>query len=117
MFWFRLGSLMMFLAVGLGAFGAHAMRSKLTEYSLEVYKTAVLYHMIHALGLFVIGYLSGLSNDPKIGWAGILLITGIILFSGSLYVLSATGLKWLGAITPLGGISFLAAWVLIFLSK
>ncbi len=107
----------MVLAVALGAFGAHALRSKLTDYSVDIYKTAVLYHMIHALGLFVIGYLSGLSNDPKIGWAGFFLIAGIILFSGSLYLLSVTGLKWLGAITPLGGSSFLTGWVLIFLSK
>lgn len=117
MIWFKIGSLMMFFTVALGAFGAHALRGKLTEYSLDVYKTAVLYHMIHALGLFVVGYLSQLSSDPKIGSAGIFLVVGIVLFSGSLYALSVTGMKWLGAITPLGGLSFLMAWVLIFLSK
>ena len=117
MIWFKLGSLMMFLAVALGAFGAHALRSKLTEYSLDVYKTAVLYHMIHSLGLLVVGYLSNLTHDPKIGWAGIFFTAGIILFSGSLYLLAVTGCKWPGAITPLGGLSFLTGWSLIFLSK
>ena len=108
---------MMFFAVALGAFGSHAFKSRLTEYSLDVYKTAVLYHLVHAMGLFVVGYLSGITNDPKIGWAGIFLILGIILFSGSLYLLAATGYKWLGAITPLGGLSFLTAWFFIFLIK
>ena len=70
MIWIKLGSLMMFLAVGLGAFGAHALRKKLTGYYLDVYKTAVLYHFIHALGLFVIAWLSTQTQDPKISYAG-----------------------------------------------
>lgn len=117
MIWVKVGSFLMLLAVSLGAFGAHALRGKLTDYSLDIYKTAVLYHMAHALGLFLIAYLSALSPDPKIGWAGIFLVAGIILFSGSLYVLAVTGCKWLGAITPLGGLAFLVAWGLILMSK
>lgn len=115
--WIKIGSLLMFLAVALGAFGAHALKAKLTDYYLDVYNTAVLYHFIHALGLFVVAWLSTQSADPKITGAGIAFIIGIILFSGSLYVLSVTGIKWLGAITPLGGLSFLTGWALLTFSK
>lgn len=104
----------MFIGVALGAFGSHALRGKLSEYSLEIYKTGVLYHFIHALGLFAVAWLSTQFTDPKITWSGIFMIAGIFLFSGSLYALSVTGIKMLGAITPLGGLSFLAAWVLLF---
>ena len=107
----------MFLAVALGAFGAHMLRGKLNGYSLDVYKTAVLYHFIHALALFVVAWVSTQSSDPKIQTAGICFIVGIILFSGSLYALSVTGIKWLGAITPLGGLSFLMGWFLLFVIK
>jgi uncharacterized membrane protein YgdD (TMEM256/DUF423 family) len=117
MIWVKIASILMFLGVALGAFGAHALRSKLTDHYLDVYKTGVLYHFIHALGLFVVAWLSTVSTDPKINLAGIFMVLGIVLFSGSLYVLSVTGIKWLGAITPLGGLSFLAAWILLFLIK
>lgn len=105
----------MFLGVALGAFGAHALRSRLSEYQLDVYKTAVLYHFIHALGIFVAAFLRTLSADPKLTAAAICFILGIMLFSGSLYLLAVTGQKWLGAITPLGGLSFLAGWLLMSL--
>ncbi|MEI7998869.1 MAG: DUF423 domain-containing protein [Candidatus Omnitrophota bacterium] len=121
MVWIKVASFLMFLAVGLGAFGAHALKSKLSEYSLDVYKTAVLYHFIHALGLFVVAWLTtqipqGLPAARQVNLAGIFMLAGIILFSGSLYALSLTGVKGLGAITPIGGLSFLTAWVLLFLS-
>ena len=93
MIWVKIGSLFMFLAVALGAFGAHALRDKLTGHSLEVYKTAVLYHFIHALGLFVVAWVSTQWSDPKIHLAGLFLVIGIVLFSGSLYLLSVTGAK------------------------
>lgn len=115
--WLRIAGIFMFLGVALGAFGSHALKAKLSEYSIDVYKTAVLYHLIHGLGIFVVFYLSSLTNDPKVQWAGILLVVGIILFSGSLYLLAITGQKWLGAITPLGGLAFLGAWLLIVLIK
>ena len=115
--WIKWGGLMMFSGVALGAFGAHALREKLAGYSLDIFKTAVMYHLIHAMGLFVIAWLQTITTDPKINLAGVFLIAGIILFSGSLYLLSVTGVKWLGAITPLGGMAFLAAWAIIFTIK
>lgn len=117
MSWIKLASLLMFLAVALGAFGAHALKGRVDPYILDVFKTGVLYHMIHALGLFVVAWLSTVSQDPKVAWAGYLMIAGIVLFSGSLYAMSLTGLRPLGAITPLGGLSFLAAWFLILMVK
>jgi uncharacterized membrane protein YgdD (TMEM256/DUF423 family) len=117
MTWTQIGSLLMFAAVALGAFGSHALRSKLSEYALDVYKTAVLYHFIHALGIFIVAWLSTQSSNPKIVYAGIAFITGIVLFSGSLYALSISGIKALGAITPLGGLAFLLGWALLFLTK
>ena len=117
MLWVRLGSFFMFLAVLLGAFGAHALRTKLDPYALEIYKTAVFYHFIHALGLFIVAWLTTLSQDPKLTSAGIFLCLGIFLFSGSLYLMSVLGWKFLGPITPLGGLSFLIAWMLIFVTR
>ncbi len=117
MIWVKIASGAMFLAVMLGAFGSHALRGKISDYDLDVYKTAVFYHMIHALGLFAIAWLSTVSQDPKVNLAGIFMLAGIIIFSGSLYALSITGVKWLGAVTPLGGLSFLVAWTLLLLVK
>jgi uncharacterized membrane protein YgdD (TMEM256/DUF423 family) len=117
MIWVRAACLFMFLAVALGAFGAHAIRGRISDYYLDVYKTAVLYQFIHALGLCVVAWLSTVSSDPKITLAGFLMAAGIIIFSGSLYVLSLTGIKWLGALTPIGGLCFLAAWGCLFLAK
>jgi len=114
MIWTKLGSLFMFLAVALGAFGSHALRDKLDAHYLDVYKTGVLYHFFHAMALFVVAWLITHGANPKAQWAGICFITGIILFSGSLYLLSITGIKWLGAITPLGGLAFLVGWGLLF---
>ncbi len=113
--WIKIAATFMFLGVAFGAFGSHALRGKLDNYSLDVYRTAVLYHLIHAMGIFIVAYLSSLTQDPKIHWAGIFLAAGILLFSGSLYLLAITGQKWLGAITPLGGLSFLIAWGLLIL--
>ncbi len=112
--WARWGTLAMFLAVGLGAFGSHALRGKISEYSMDIYKTAVLYHVVHAQGLLILAWFSSISNNPKTEWVGVLLILGITLFCGSLYLLAVTGQKWLGAITPFGGICFLLAWLTFF---
>jgi uncharacterized membrane protein YgdD (TMEM256/DUF423 family) len=113
-----LGSINAFLAVALGAFGAHALKSRLTASNmLDVYQTGVHYHLIHALALLAVALLSdklgGSSLVSASGWA---LFVGIILFSGSLYVLSLTGIKPLGAITPFGGVAFLAGWVMLALA-
>ena len=114
MIWTKLASLFMAVGIALGAFGAHALRAKLTGSQMDIYKTASFYHLIHALGLFVVAWVSAQTQDPKILWAGVMMILGIVLFSGSLYALSITGLKWLGAITPLGGICFIISWLIIF---
>ncbi len=114
--WIKVASGLMFLAVALGAFGSHALRGKISDYYLDVYKTAVLYHMVHALGLFAVAWLSTTITGPRVNMAGMFMLAGILLFSGSLYILSVTGIKWLGAITPIGGLCFLIAWVLLFLA-
>lgn len=114
--WILWGSLLMFLAVALGAFGAHGLKSHLSAYGMEIYRVAVLYHLIHGLALFIVAWLANQTVDPRIGYAGIAFVGGILLFSGSLYVLAVTETKWLGAITPLGGLSFLAGWLFIFLT-
>jgi uncharacterized membrane protein YgdD (TMEM256/DUF423 family) len=106
----------MFLAVALGAFGAHALRARLAPEMVAVFEVGVRYHVYHALALFAVAWVwerspGGLAQAS--GWA---FTIGIVLFSGSLYLLSATGVRWLGAITPLGGTAFLAGWVLLFLA-
>ncbi len=104
---FRTAAAFAFLAVALGAFGAHALRDTLTaNNTTEVWKTAVLYHFVHALALLVLATLPGAGRLP----AG-LFIAGIVLFSGSLYLLALTNLKWLGPITPLGELCFLVGWL------
>ena len=109
-------SILLTLAVAIGAFGAHGLKSHLSETMLQTYKTGVEYHFYHALGLMLIGVLSLSIPSGLINWSAIFLTAGIILFSGSLYILAITGIKWLGAITPLGGLSFIAGWVLLFVA-
>jgi uncharacterized membrane protein YgdD (TMEM256/DUF423 family) len=109
-----LGAGLAFLAVALGAFGAHALKTKLSADMLAVYQTGVQYHITHALALLVVASLSEkLDNKKTVLWVGRLMVAGIILFSGSLYLLALTGVKVLGAITPLGGICFLTAWAML----
>ena len=108
-----LGAVNGFLAVGLGAFGAHGLKGKLSTDLLAVYHTGVQYHTTHALALVAVGIAAHWWPDsPYLKAAGWSLLAGIVLFSGSLYLLSITGTRWLGAITPLGGMAFLIAWVL-----
>jgi len=109
-------SVLLALAVALGAFGAHGLKSQLSTDMLQTYKTGVDYHFYHALGLLLIGILAVTFPSELMKWSAILLTAGIILFSGSLYVLAVSGIKWLGAITPIGGLSFIAGWVLLFLA-
>ncbi|NOQ15468.1 MAG: DUF423 domain-containing protein [Methyloprofundus sp.] len=104
------------LAVAMGAFGAHGLKAILSPEMLTVYKTAVTYQMWHALGLSIVALLRAQNPEVKLlTYAGWLMFAGIILFSGSLYLLSLSGLSWLGMITPLGGICFLGAWLLIII--
>jgi len=109
-------SFLLALAVALGAFGAHGLKSQLSTDMMQTYKTGVDYHFYHALGLLLIGILAVSFPSELMKWSAILLTAGIILFSGSLYLLAVSGIKWLGAITPIGGLSFIAGWVLLFLA-
>lgn len=115
-----IGAIVAAIAVMLGAFGAHALKDKFTtpRYA-AIWETAVQYHMYHALGLIGIGILSNaalLGSTSLLVWAGYLMLTGIIFFSGSLYILAVTGINKLGAITPIGGVLFIIAWVLVAIS-
>ena len=108
------GSISAFLAVGLGAFGAHILKSKLSLEMMEVYQTGIHYHIFHSLGLILIGIIAyWISQSPLVNWSGGLILAGIIIFSGSLYVLSITGIRTLGAITPIGGVAFIVGWLLL----
>jgi uncharacterized membrane protein YgdD (TMEM256/DUF423 family) len=110
-FGFFLGSLGCLLGVAFGAFGAHALRNRFDAYSLGVFETAVQYQFYHSLGLLAAGILLAQFPSSMLVKSSIFLfVLGILLFSGSLYLLSFTGLKWLGAITPLGGLAFIAGW-------
>lgn len=100
----------MFLGVGIGAFGAHALKSFMSAEGRAVYETGVVYHLVHALALLVVGLLQRVSPHPKLPRIGWLFAAGIALFSGSLYALGVTGIRILGAITPLGGVCFLMGW-------
>ncbi len=110
-----IGSLLALLAVALGAFGAHGLEDKIDADLLAAYKTGVQYHMFHALGLIALGIVSDkLSGaEGSLRWAGRLLTAGIVLFSGSLYVMAVTDIKPLGIITPFGGVAFLAGWAFL----
>jgi len=109
---FRIAAALCFLAVALGAFGAHSLKQMLeTHGMLDVWNKAVLYHFIHALALLVLA-LYGAAN--RSGWW--LLFAGIFIFSGSLYVMALTNLRWLGAITPIGGLCFLAGWAWLIIA-
>ncbi len=105
------------IAVMLGAFGAHALRDRLTPDLLDTFKTGVSYQMYHALALVAVALaLSRLPGSTLLGIAGWLFIAGTVLFSGSLYILAAAGARWLGAITPFGGIAFIAGWFCLVLA-
>lgn len=108
------GAIAAFIGVGMGAFGAHGLKSVLSPEMLNVYKTAVDYQMWHALGLLLIALLQSQTHDAKLlCYSGWLMLAGIILFSGSLYLLSILNIKQLGIITPFGGMAFLSAWLLL----
>ncbi|HZG70898.1 MAG TPA: DUF423 domain-containing protein [Chondromyces sp.] len=112
-----LGAINAFLSVALGAFGAHGLEGKVEPKYLEVWKTGVQYQMFHAAGLLVVGVLFGqLPASSLLSWSGWMMLIGIILFSGSLYALTLSKISILGAITPLGGVSFLVGWVLLILA-
>lgn len=112
-----LSSISGILAVSLGAFGAHALKDKLTkEGTLDTYQTAVQYQFYHTLALLTIALLMIKYQSQWLNYAGYSMTFGILIFSGSLYVLCFTGMKWLGAITPIGGLLFIAGWVFLLLT-
>ncbi|MEX0721556.1 MAG: DUF423 domain-containing protein [Balneolaceae bacterium] len=100
------------IAVAAGAFGAHALRNTLSPERLETWQTAVQYHVWHALGLFLLALIAN-QFQVNVLWPASLLLAGILIFSGSLYVLCLTDKSWLGAITPIGGIAFISGWFLL----
>ena len=108
-----LGGVFGFLGVALGAFGAHLLKDKLAPDMLDVFEVGVRYHMVHALALLAVGLAAAQWPESGVGLSGWLFAVGILIFSGSLYILALTGVKWLGAITPIGGAAFLAGWAVL----
>jgi uncharacterized membrane protein YgdD (TMEM256/DUF423 family) len=117
MLWVRVGAVAMLLAVALGAFGAHALRQRISPEMLAVFEVGVRYHVYHALALFAVAWVAERAPGSLAQASGWAFALGIVVFSGSLYLLSVTGVRWLGAITPIGGTAFLAGWVLLFLAS
>jgi uncharacterized membrane protein YgdD (TMEM256/DUF423 family) len=119
-FFLQAGSLLGLIGVGIGAFGAHSLRAKLTAAGrMDTFETAVKYQFYHALALVLVGILmQQLASNPTalkyLNWSGYGFLIGVLIFSGSLYVLCLTGVTWLGAITPLGGLFMIAGWALLF---
>ena len=113
--WSAIGAIALALAVIIGAFGAHALQGRLDTYSRGIYETGVMYHFFHALGILIVSVLprTGALSASRSSWICLLLAVGIALFSGSLYALALSGVRMLGAVTPFGGLSFIAAWVLL----
>jgi uncharacterized membrane protein YgdD (TMEM256/DUF423 family) len=105
----------MFLGVGIGAFGAHALKDRLSEPMKAVFETGVRYQLIHGLALFAVAWLASVSSSKLVGAAGWAFAAGILLFSGSLYILALTGVRAWGAATPLGGLAFLVGWACLVL--
>lgn len=112
-----IGAISALLSVALGAFGAHMLEGRIPAKYIDTWGKGVQYQMFHAAGLLIVGLLAGKIGTPSVlNWSGWLMLFGTVVFSGSLYVLSVTQIKVLGAITPIGGVSFLAAWVLLIIA-
>jgi len=110
----QLGSIMMALSVGLGAFGAHALKQTLLDNNMSaVYSTAVQYQFYHSLGLFIVAFVAHIKDIKLVNTAGNFMFVSTIIFSGSLYIMTISGIKWLGAITPIGGTGFIIAWLML----
>ncbi len=108
-----LAALNLFIGVASGAFGAHALHDRLSPALSAVWQTGVHYQQLHGLGLFAVAWLLAQSGAAIFRWAGMVMLAGIALFSGSLYAMALTEIRWLGAITPLGGLAFLIAWAMV----
>lgn len=113
------GAVNALLSVAFGAFGAHMLEGRVAEKYLDTWQTAVQYQMFHSIGLMVVAVLMSTTLIGPLGslsWAGYLMLAGIVIFSGSLYVLSLTGISILGAITPIGGVAFIAGWIMLIIA-
>ncbi len=111
------GALSAFIAVAAGAFGAHALKVRLEPDLLAAFETGARYQMYHAIALFIAAYATGDEEECRYGrWAGWGFLIGTILFSGSLYILALTGIRTFGAVTPLGGVALLLAWIFLLLA-
>lgn len=113
------GAVNALLSVAFGAFGAHMLEGRVADKYLDTWQTAVQYQMFHSIGLMVVAVLMSTTFIGPLGslsWAGYLMLAGIIIFSGSLYVLSLTGISILGAVTPIGGVAFIAGWVMLIIA-
>ncbi|MET0691070.1 MAG: DUF423 domain-containing protein [Candidatus Binatia bacterium] len=115
-FFFLSGAVAAFIAVALGAFGAHSLKTKLSADMLNIFEIGVRYQMYHALGLIAVAWATTRWPEANLNAAGWAFIVGIVVFSGSLYLLSATDIRWLGAITPIGGLAFLIGWAILIWS-
>lgn len=106
-----LGGLLIALATISGAFGAHALQTRLSPERLDIYETAVRYHFFHALGLLAIGLAARSIDVPALRWSAVLVVAGIVLFSGSIYALSFSAPRFIGILTPIGGVALIAGWL------
>jgi uncharacterized membrane protein YgdD (TMEM256/DUF423 family) len=113
---FSIGALSAMISVAAGAFGAHALRTRLSPEYLSTFETAARYQMYHGLALLAVAWAASRWPGALPQWAGWLFVAGTVLFSGSLYILSLSGIRWWGAVTPLGGVAFLAGWLCLGLS-
>jgi len=115
MTWGFIGALLMAAGVGSGAFGAHILKDRLDAYSMGIWEKAVFYHFVHALGMLIVAALmrAGALTQSASGAISATMLAGIVLFSGSLYALALSGVRVLGAVTPFGGVAFIAAWLML----
>ena len=107
---------MMALSVVFGAFGAHALKDVLDEHMTKVYHTAIEYQFYHSLGMFVVAFVAYINDDKKVKIAGYIMVVSTAVFCGSLYAMTITEFKWLGAITPIGGTGFIISWIMLLVS-
>lgn len=113
--WTSIAAILLALAVCAGAFGAHALKGRLDQYAKDIYEKAVFYQFVHALGILIVAGIQANTSTP-IKYANLIcamFTVGTVLFSGSLYLLAISGIRWLGAVTPIGGVAFILAWVIL----
>jgi len=111
--WIIIGSALAALAVAIGAFGAHGLKSRVSADDLIIFETGVRYHMYHSLALILLGLIGVNFQSNVVQLPAILFLVGIIIFSGTLYLIPLTGLRWLGAITPIGGTALILGWIML----